>query len=103
MNEQSLTDPLTPLQKAEYAARCFAERNYRDCSAWSVVIRKTYGVRSLFKDLKSELAQAIVVEKGEAQIRETIHVMPDSGFTQFTPEEAYLIARSLQSEPLELT
>lgn len=99
MNESTSNEPLTPLQKAEYAARCFAERNYRDCSVWSVAIRKTYGVRSLFKDLKSNLAQAIVAEKSEEQIRETIHVTPDGGFTQFTPEEAYLIARSLQSSP----
>jgi predicted SPOUT superfamily RNA methylase MTH1 len=72
---------------------------YRDCSTWSVVIRKTYGVRSLFKDLKSNLAQTIVAEKSEEQIRETIHVTPDGGLTQFTPEEAYLIAQSLPSLP----
>lgn len=98
MNEPIPNDPLTALQKAEYAARCFAQWNYRDCSAWSVAIRKTYGVRSLFKDLKSDMAQAIVAEKSEEQIRETIHVTPDGGFTQFTPEEAYLIAQSLSSE-----
>lgn len=92
-------DSLTPLQKAEYAAHRFAERNYRDCSAWSVVIRKTYGVRSLFKDLRSNLAQTIVAEKSEEHIRETIHVTPDGGFTQFTPEEAYLIAQSLPALP----
>lgn len=88
--------PLTPLQKAEYASRCFAQRNYRDCSAWSVTVRKTYGVRSLFKDLKSDMAQAIVAEKSEEQIQETIHVGAEGGFTQFTPQEAYLIAQSLQ-------
>lgn len=98
MSEPLPDTPLTPLQKAEYAARCFAERNYRSCSVWSVAIRKTYGVRSLFKDLKSNLAQAIVAEKREEQIRETIHVSPDGGFTQFTPEEAYLIAQSLQED-----
>jgi hypothetical protein len=99
MNEPTFDEPLTSLQKAEYAARCFAEHNYRDCSAWSVAIRKTYGVRSLFKDLKTSLAQAIVAEKGEEQIRETIYVTPEGGFTQFTPEEAYLIAQSLPSNP----
>ena len=98
MSELIADPPLTPLQKAEYAARCFAQRNYRDCSAWSVTIRKTYGVRSLFKDLKSDMAQAIVAEKSEEQIRETIHVTPDGGFTQSTPQEAYLIARSLPSD-----
>lgn len=100
MNEPTFDEPLTPLQKAEYAARCFAERNYRECNVWSVAIRKTYGVRSLFRDLKSSLAQAIVVEKREEQIRETIHVTPEGSFTQFTPEEAYLIAQSLRSASL---
>ena len=98
MSDPSPETPITPVQQAEYAARCFAQRNYRDCSAWSVTIRKTYGVRSLLKDLKSEVAQAIVAEKSEEQIRETIHVTADGGFTQFTPQEAYLIARSLQSD-----
>jgi len=41
-----------------------------------MVSRKTYGVRSLFKDFKSNLAQAIVAEK----------------------EGAYLIAQSLRSD-----
>ena len=98
MSELIPDTSLTPLQKAEYAARCFAQRNYRDCSAWSVTVRKTYGVRSLFKDLNSDMAQAIVAEKSEAQIRETIHVTGDSGLVQFTPQEAYLIAQSLQSD-----
>ena len=58
MNQPTPDALLTPLQKAEYAARCFAERKYRDCSAWSMVIRKTYGVRSLFKDLNSNPVDA---------------------------------------------
>ena len=100
MNEPTFDEPLTPLQKAEYAARCFAEQNYRDCNVWSVAIRKTYGVRSLFRDLKSDMAQAIMAEKGEEQIRETIHITHDGGFTQFTPQEAYLIAQFLRSGSL---
>ncbi|UBF28545.1 hypothetical protein K9N68_12090 [Kovacikia minuta CCNUW1] len=98
MNEPTSPDALTPIQKAEFAARRFAELNYRDCSAWSITIRRTYGVRSLFKDLKSNLAQATVVEKTDEQIRETIYVAPESSFTQFTAEKAYLIAQSLQSD-----
>lgn len=89
---------LTSRQKAELAARRVAALQYRDCSAWSVTIRKTYGVRSLFRDLKSDLAQAIVVEKTDEQIRESIHVTPEGGMTQFTAEESYLIAQSLQSD-----
>jgi len=55
-------------------------------------------VRSLFKDLTSQLAQALAIEQTDEPIRETIHVTPESGFIQFTAEEAYLIARSLQSD-----
>jgi hypothetical protein len=69
MNEPTEMNALTPLQKAEFAARRFAALQYRDCSAWSVTLRKTYGVRSLFKDLKSDLAQALVVEKTNEPIR----------------------------------
>jgi len=98
MNEPTSHEALTPLQKAEFAARRFAALQYRDCSAWSVTLRKTYGVRSLFKDLKSDLAQAIALEKTDEQIRESIHVSPDGGMTQFTAEEAYLIAQSLQPD-----
>lgn len=98
MNEPTTHETLTSLQKAEFAARRFAALQYRDCSAWSVTLRKAYGVRSLFKDLKSELAQAIALEKTDEQIRESIHVTPDGGMTQFTAEEAYLIAQSLQSD-----
>lgn len=50
-------------------------------------------MRSLCKDLTSTLAQAITEEKAEEQIRESIHVTPEGGFTQFTAEEAYLIAQ----------
>ncbi|NJL41581.1 MAG: hypothetical protein HC899_36505 [Leptolyngbyaceae cyanobacterium SM1_4_3] len=95
MNDSTPSDELTPLQKAEFAARRFAQSNYRDCSAWTVTVRKTYGVRSLFKDLNSDLIQTIVTEKRDERIRESIQVTPDGSFTQFTPEEAYLIAQSL--------
>lgn len=96
MNEPTAHEALNSLQKAEFAARRFAALQYRDCSAWSVTIRKTYGVRSLFKDLTSQLAQAIAVEKTDEQSRESIHISPDGGMAQFTAEEAYLIAQSLQ-------
>ena len=98
MSESDATNELTQLQKAEYAAQRFAELGYRDCSAWTVTIKKTYGVRSLFRDVRSNLIQEMVAERSREQIRESIQVVADGGYTQFTPDEAYLIAQSLRPQ-----
>jgi F0F1-type ATP synthase delta subunit len=95
MKEFDDAQELTQLQKAEYAAQHFAEALYRECSAWTIVTRKTYGVRSLFRNVKSELVKEIVEEKNMNHIQNSIHVVSDSGYIKFTPNEAYLIAKSL--------
>ncbi|MBF2018504.1 MAG: hypothetical protein IGS23_25575 [Rivularia sp. T60_A2020_040] len=74
MRESDDAQELTQLQKAEYAAQHFAEAVYHECSAWTVVTRKTYGVRSLFRDVKSEMVKEIVEEKNMNHIRNSIRV-----------------------------
>ena len=71
MSEFDDAQELTQLQKAEFAAQRFAEVVYRECSTWTVVAKKTYGVRSLFRDVKSELIKEIVVSKNMNHIRVT--------------------------------